>query len=56
MALINCDECKNKMSERAKYCPHCGAPHLKNGITLLGLFFAILMFIVMGMVLIPALL
>ena len=24
--MINCRECEKKVSERAKYCPHCGAP------------------------------
>lgn len=26
MALINCQECSNKVSELADRCPHCGAP------------------------------
>ena len=26
MALINCPECGNKVSELADRCPHCGAP------------------------------
>jgi hypothetical protein len=26
MALINCPECSNKVSELADRCPHCGAP------------------------------
>lgn len=26
MALINCSECSNKVSELASRCPHCGAP------------------------------
>lgn len=26
MALINCQECGNKVSELADRCPHCGAP------------------------------
>jgi uncharacterized membrane protein YvbJ len=26
MALINCPECKNKVSNTADSCPHCGAP------------------------------
>jgi ABC-type ATPase with predicted acetyltransferase domain len=26
MALINCAECGNKVSELADRCPHCGAP------------------------------
>lgn len=26
MALINCPECNNKVSELASRCPHCGAP------------------------------
>lgn len=26
MALINCAECSNKVSELADRCPHCGAP------------------------------
>lgn len=25
MALIECKECKNEVSEKAKFCPHCGA-------------------------------
>ncbi len=25
MALINCTECKNQISEKAALCPHCGA-------------------------------
>ena len=29
MALINCKECKAKVSDQAKACPKCGAP-LKN--------------------------
>ena len=29
MALIECPECKNQMSDQAKACPHCGAP--RNG-------------------------
>jgi len=24
MALITCKECKNKISDTAKVCPHCG--------------------------------
>lgn len=24
MALINCPECKHEVSDKAKYCPHCG--------------------------------
>ena len=24
MALINCPECKNKVSDKAEICPHCG--------------------------------
>lgn len=26
MALINCEECNNKVSSKAKSCPKCGAP------------------------------
>lgn len=26
MSLITCPECKNQVSDRAKSCPHCGAP------------------------------
>ena len=26
MALIECDECGNQVSDRAETCPHCGAP------------------------------
>jgi uncharacterized membrane protein YvbJ len=26
MALILCEECKNKVSDKAEKCPHCGAP------------------------------
>jgi ribosomal protein L40E len=26
MAMIDCRECEGKISERAKTCPHCGAP------------------------------
>lgn len=26
MALINCPECGKEISDRAKACPHCGAP------------------------------
>ena len=26
MALIQCDECGNQVSDRAKSCPKCGAP------------------------------
>jgi ABC-type ATPase with predicted acetyltransferase domain len=26
VALINCSECGNKVSELASRCPHCGAP------------------------------
>jgi len=26
VALINCPECGNKVSELADRCPHCGAP------------------------------
>ncbi len=26
MSLIICPECKNQVSDRAKSCPHCGAP------------------------------
>ena len=26
MALINCPECKNKVSDKANACPHCGFP------------------------------
>ena len=28
MALINCPECQNEVSEHAKLCPHCGY-HIK---------------------------
>jgi hypothetical protein len=27
MALIKCYECDKEMSDKAKACPHCGAPH-----------------------------
>lgn len=27
MALIECDECSKKISEKAKTCPHCGSPN-----------------------------
>lgn len=32
MELINCTECGNEVSEKAKVCPHCGInhPRLKN--------------------------
>jgi len=32
MALIECPECKNKVSDKAELCPHCGLPgsHLKS--------------------------
>lgn len=26
MALANCGECGEKVSNRAKHCPHCGVP------------------------------
>ena len=26
MALINCKECNHKISDKAKFCPSCGAP------------------------------
>ncbi|EKS7766373.1 zinc-ribbon domain-containing protein [Edwardsiella piscicida] len=26
MALISCSECGNQISDKAAYCPHCGAP------------------------------
>lgn len=26
MALMKCDECGKKVSDKAKNCPHCGAP------------------------------
>lgn len=32
MALIKCYECDNQVSERAKSCPHCGAPISDCGI------------------------
>ena len=28
MALIKCLECNKKISEKAKFCPHCGNPNL----------------------------
>ena len=27
MALINCPECKERVSEYAAFCPHCGRPN-----------------------------
>lgn len=30
MAMIICDECKNKISDKAKNCPFCGCPITKN--------------------------
>ena len=33
MALINCKECKGKVSDKALMCPHCGfgmSPTLEN--------------------------
>lgn len=30
MALINCKECGQKISDAAKICPHCGAPVIKD--------------------------
>ncbi|NLD49371.1 MAG: zinc ribbon domain-containing protein, partial [Clostridiaceae bacterium] len=26
MALINCPECNNRISDKAEKCPHCGLP------------------------------
>lgn len=26
MTLISCNDCGGKISDRARYCPHCGAP------------------------------
>jgi hypothetical protein len=28
MALTTCDECQEKMSDKARACPHCGCPNL----------------------------
>ena len=32
MALINCNECNNQISENAKACPHCGSPLIHNTV------------------------
>lgn len=52
MALINCKECKNKISESAKNCPNCGSPNLKQGkkgcsstLITMGLILAIILMI-----------
>lgn len=26
MALIKCPECRNELSDKANFCPHCGYP------------------------------
>ena len=31
MALINCEECGNSISDKAKVCPHCGYPNKGKG-------------------------
>lgn len=43
MSLKKCKECGNKVSTRAKFCPHCGAkvPNKISGILLCLLFFLI---------------
>lgn len=45
MALVNCPECKNEISDKSKICPHCGFKRKKIGllgkiiiIFLIGLF------------------
>lgn len=34
MSLVDCPECKRKISDRARFCPHCGLPFetIKYGI------------------------
>ena len=33
MALLNCPECKDRVSDQAKSCPHCGFPFVKTEYT-----------------------
>ena len=34
MALINCEECGNMISDKASVCPHCGCPTNGNDVSL----------------------
>ena len=39
MALLNCPECKERVSDQAEACPHCGFPLLKIDYTFADVWF-----------------
>lgn len=51
MPLIRCPECRERISDRAGSCPHCGyARHRKGGSELWQLFIGFGMFVILAII------
>ena len=48
MSLINCKECGEKISDKAKCCPKCGAPNKKTNGCLTAVILAFIILSIIG--------